>query len=98
MRTATSVVGIAASVVDAVLGTFFIDSIDVLMDLQFYVIQRQDVTVTFVLPASGARAARDAAAAGRALRRADARRPGATARRRSDRGSSRSAGSSADPS
>jgi putative ABC transport system permease protein len=53
VRAATSVVGIAASAAMLVLGTFFLDSIDVLMDVQFNVIQRQDVTVTFVLPASG---------------------------------------------
>jgi putative ABC transport system permease protein len=35
-----------------VLGTFFLDSIDVLMDLQFNVLQRQDATVTFVEPVS----------------------------------------------
>ena len=53
VRAATSVVGIAAAVAMLVLGTFFLDSIDVLMDLQFNVIQRQDATVTFVEPASG---------------------------------------------
>jgi putative ABC transport system permease protein len=52
VRTATSVVGIAASIAMLILGTFFIDSIDVLMDTQFFSIQRQDATVTFVLPAS----------------------------------------------
>lgn len=52
VRTATSVVGIAASVSMVILGTFFMDSIDVLMDSQFFSIQRQDATVTFVLPAS----------------------------------------------
>jgi putative ABC transport system permease protein len=36
-----------------VLGTFFLDALDVLTDLQFNVIQRQDVTVSFVEPASG---------------------------------------------
>jgi putative ABC transport system permease protein len=36
-----------------ILGTFFLDSIAVLMDVQFFVIQRQDITVNFVLPASG---------------------------------------------
>jgi putative ABC transport system permease protein len=35
-----------------VLGTFFLDSIDVLMDLQFNVLQRQDATVMFVEPVS----------------------------------------------
>ncbi|HXW05461.1 MAG TPA: FtsX-like permease family protein, partial [Vicinamibacterales bacterium] len=53
VRTTTSVIGIAASVAMLVLGTFFLDSIAVLMDLQFFVIQRQDVTVTFVEPVSG---------------------------------------------
>jgi putative ABC transport system permease protein len=52
LRTATSVIGIAAAVAMLILGTFFLDSIAVLMDLQFFVIQRQDVTVNFVLPAS----------------------------------------------
>jgi putative ABC transport system permease protein len=53
VRAATSIMGIAAAVAMLILGTFFLDSIAVLMDLQFFVIQRQDVTVTFVLPASG---------------------------------------------
>ena len=53
VRAATSVAGIAAAVAMLVLGTFFLDSIDVLMDLQFNVLQRQDATVTFVEPASG---------------------------------------------
>ncbi|MGH9309095.1 MAG: ABC transporter permease [Vicinamibacterales bacterium] len=52
VRAATSVVGIAAAVSMLILGTFFLDSIAVLMDVQFFVIQRQDATVTFVLPAS----------------------------------------------
>jgi putative ABC transport system permease protein len=53
VRAATSVSGIAAAVAMLILGTFFLDSIGVLMDQQFFVIQRQDVTVNFVLPASG---------------------------------------------
>jgi putative ABC transport system permease protein len=52
VRAATSIIGIAASVAMLILGTFFLDSIGVLMDVQFFVIQRQDITVTFVLPAS----------------------------------------------
>lgn len=52
IRAATSVIGIAAAVAMLVLGTFFLDSIGVLMDVQFNVMQRQDITVTFVLPAS----------------------------------------------
>jgi putative ABC transport system permease protein len=54
VRAATSVVGIALAVAMLILGTFFLDSIAVLMDLQFYVTQRQDVTVAFVEPRSGA--------------------------------------------
>ena len=53
VRAATSIIGIAASVAMLILGTFFLDSIAVLMDVQFFVIQRQDITVSFVLPASG---------------------------------------------
>jgi putative ABC transport system permease protein len=53
VRTSTSIVGIAAAVSMLILGTFFLGSIDVLMDQQFFVSQRQDVTVNFVLPASG---------------------------------------------
>jgi putative ABC transport system permease protein len=53
VRTSTSIIGIAAAVSMLILGTFFLGSIDVLMDQQFFVSQRQDVTVNFVLPASG---------------------------------------------
>jgi putative ABC transport system permease protein len=53
IRTGTSVLGVAASVSILILGTFFLDSINALMDRQFFVIQRQDVTVTFVEPVSG---------------------------------------------
>ena len=52
VRTGTSVVGIAASVAMLILGTFFLDSIAVLMEQQFFVIERQDVSVNFVLPVS----------------------------------------------
>jgi putative ABC transport system permease protein len=52
LRSATAVIGIAASVAMLILGTFFLDSIDALMNLQFFSIQRQDVTVTFVEPVS----------------------------------------------
>ena len=53
VRAATSVAGIAAAAAMLILGTFFLDSIGVLMELQFFVIQRQDATVTFAEPASG---------------------------------------------
>ncbi len=52
VRTATSVIGISAAVSMLILGTFSMDSLDVLLDQQFFVIQRQDLTVTFVLPRS----------------------------------------------
>ena len=52
VRATTSVMGIAAAVSMLVLGTFFLDSIDLLMDLQFNVLQRQDATVMFVEPVS----------------------------------------------
>ncbi len=52
VRTATSIIGISAAVSMLILGTFSMDSLDVLLDQQFFVIQRQDVTVTFVLPRS----------------------------------------------
>ena len=58
VRAATSISGIAAAVSMLILGTFFLGSIDVLIDQQFFVIQRQHVTVNFVLPAS-ARALHD---------------------------------------
>jgi putative ABC transport system permease protein len=53
VRAATSIVGIALAVAMLVVGTFFIDSIDVLIDVQFNEMQRQDLTVSFVEPASG---------------------------------------------
>ena len=53
VRALTSIVGIAAAVALLVLGTFFIDAIDVLIDEQFFVTERQDMTVTFALPVSG---------------------------------------------
>ena len=81
-----------------VLGTFFLDSIDVLMDVQFNVVQRQDVTVTFVLPRVGPmRSTRSAAPAWRARSRANPRGSRPAAGWPSDRGSSRSAGLVAAP-
>ncbi len=51
-RTLSSVVGIAFAVGMLIVGLFFIDAIDELMDVQFNVMQRQDITVSFVEPAS----------------------------------------------
>jgi putative ABC transport system permease protein len=53
VRALTSIVGVSLAAAMLVLGTFILDSIDVLLDIQFFVTQRQDVTVNFVLPASG---------------------------------------------
>jgi len=50
VRALTSMVGIALSTGILVIGMFFLDAIDELMRVQFSVIQRQDVTVTFVEP------------------------------------------------
>jgi putative ABC transport system permease protein len=50
VRAMTSIVGIALSSSMLVLGLFFLDAMDEMMRLQFEVIQRQDVTVSFVEP------------------------------------------------
>ena len=52
IRTSMSIVGIAFASAMIIVGTFFLDSVDVLLDLQFNVAQRQDITVTFAEPAS----------------------------------------------
>ncbi len=54
VRSLTSVVGIAFAAAMMVVGLFFIDAIEELVFMQFHVAQRQDVTVTFVEPASAA--------------------------------------------
>jgi putative ABC transport system permease protein len=54
VRAITSVVGIALASSMLVLGLFFVDAMDEMMRVQFDVIQRQDVTVTFVEPRSSA--------------------------------------------
>jgi putative ABC transport system permease protein len=53
IRALTSIVGVAMAVALLILGTFFLDAIDVVMDVQFNAVQRQDLTVTFVEPVSG---------------------------------------------
>ena len=52
VRAALSVTGIAFGAAVMVFGTFFFDAINVLMEVQFNVVQRQDVTVNFTEPAS----------------------------------------------
>lgn len=54
LRTLASIVGIAASAALLIIGLFFMDSIDVLMDVQFSRIERQNLTVNFVEPRSAA--------------------------------------------
>lgn len=54
LRTMASIIGIGFSAGLLIIGLFFLDSIDVLMDLQFNQIQRQDLTVSFVEPRSSA--------------------------------------------
>ena len=51
-RAMASVVGIAFAAAMLIVGLFFLDAMDELMYVQFNVAQRQDVTVTFVEPAS----------------------------------------------
>ena len=51
-RTVTSIIGVAFGAAILVVGTFFIDAMDELMEVQFQVVQRQDVTMRFVEPAS----------------------------------------------
>ncbi len=52
LRSLASIVGIGFSAGLMIIGLFFLDSIDVLMELQFNQIQRQDLTVSFVEPRS----------------------------------------------
>ena len=54
LRTLLSVVGIAFAVAILIVGTFFLDSMDELMAVQFSVAQRHDVMVAFVEPESSA--------------------------------------------
>ena len=54
VRALTSIAGIALSAAILVLGMFFLDAIDELLRVQFTLVQRQDVTVTFVEPRSRA--------------------------------------------
>ena len=52
LRALASIVGISCSGGLLVIGLFFLDSIDVLLDVQFNIAQRQDITLTFVEPRS----------------------------------------------
>jgi putative ABC transport system permease protein len=51
-RTVASVIGISFGAAMMVVGMFWIDAMDLMMDVQYNVAQRQDMTVSFVEPAS----------------------------------------------
>ena len=51
-RTLLSVIGIAFAVAIMIVGSFFMDAMDEMMDIQFNVAQRQDITLSFVEPLS----------------------------------------------
>ncbi len=52
VRASVSAIGIAFAVAILVVGMFSLDAIELLLDLQFNVVQRQDYTLTFVEPRS----------------------------------------------
>ncbi|HSW38397.1 MAG TPA: ABC transporter permease [Acidobacteriota bacterium] len=52
LRAAASLAGISLAAAILVVGLFLLDAMDVLKEMQFYHVQRQDVTVTFVEAAS----------------------------------------------
>ena len=53
VRALTSMLGLALSTAILVMGAFSTDAIHEILDFEFYTSQRQDVTITFVEPASG---------------------------------------------
>jgi putative ABC transport system permease protein len=52
VKTALTTLGIALATAVVVLGSFAVDAVDHALDAQFFVAQRQDVTVSFTEPAS----------------------------------------------
>ncbi len=52
VRAGLSALGVAFAVAILIVGMFSLDAIEVLLDVQFNVAQRQDYTVTFVEPRS----------------------------------------------
>ncbi len=52
LRSMVSVLGIGFAAALLVMGTFFLDALNVLLDVQFHVVERQDVAVFFNEPAS----------------------------------------------
>jgi putative ABC transport system permease protein len=53
LRAGLSALGVAFGVGILVLGNFMEDTVDYVMNFQFYQVQRQDITVTFVEPTAG---------------------------------------------
>jgi putative ABC transport system permease protein len=53
VKAGMSVFGIATAVAVLVVGRFMLDSINYVIEAQFFYAQRQDITVTFIEPASG---------------------------------------------
>ena len=54
LKAALTVIGIASSCALLIMGVFFTDSFDYLVDVQFGIAQREDMTVTFIEPTSTA--------------------------------------------
>lgn len=52
LRTVLSVLGVATAVMVMVIGTFSFDSMNLMMDIQFNLLQRESVTVSFLNPVS----------------------------------------------
>lgn len=52
VRAMLSILGIAMAAALLIVGRFFLDAIEVVMDHQFNVVQRQDLTITFAEPVS----------------------------------------------
>jgi putative ABC transport system permease protein len=52
LRALASLAGISLATAILIVGLFMIDAMDVLKEMQFYFVQRQDVTVSFVEPVS----------------------------------------------
>lgn len=52
IKASLSVIGIAMAVAVMILGSFSLDAVNYMMDFQFRLAQRQDLTVTFVEPAT----------------------------------------------
>ena len=83
LRSLLTVIGIAFAIPMMVLGIFWRDAIDQMIDLQFNMVERGNVTVTFPHPMDRTIIRDLSRRAGRAGCRRAAHRPGAAARRTS---------------